>query len=254
MDTTFKERVTDYKFGCNPGYIPVGLKDLTWYVAGDLPRPPVSVAVPTVPAAADGTAWGMDGNNTFGDCGVAAVNHVFMAAAAVTQDAGKEEWPSDQDIVDYYLTYTGGQDTGVVLADFLAYVKKTGFFSHIVQGYAPVAVHDIPTLQFVVDAYTAAYTGIKVTQAMQEAFQGKRPWTLPDLFSPVVGGHCIPLVGYDDSYLYAVTWGAVQPISYAAWHHISDEAWAVIPGELAGGDGRGVDLTALQADLAKLSR
>jgi hypothetical protein len=246
--------VTDFKLGRNPGHIPNGLRDLTWYVAGSLPRPPASVAVPTVPVDADGTVWGMDGNDTYGDCGVAAINHLLMAAASAVGVISGEEWPSDQQVVDYYLTYTGGQDTGVVLADFLAYVKKNPFYGHMVQAYAPVAVHDIPTLQFTVDAYTAAYTGIKVTQAMQEAFGEKRPWTLKDLLSPVVGGHCVPVCGYDDSYLYAVTWGGVQAISYSAWHHMSDEAWAVIPKELAGGDGRGVDLAALQADLAKIDR
>jgi hypothetical protein len=244
----------DFKFGRNPGHIPVGLKDLTWYVAGALPQPPPSVSVPTVPVDADGTLWGMDGNDRYGDCGVAGVNHMFMAAAAVTGVISGEEWPSDQQVVDYYLTYTGGQDTGVVLADFLGYVRKNPFYGHMISGYAPVGVHDIPTLQFTVDAYTAAYAGIKVTKAMQEAFQDERPWTLSDLLSPVMGGHCVSVVGYDDSHLYCVSWGGVQAISYAAWHYISDEAWAVIPKELTGGDGRGVDLAALQGDLAKLDR
>lgn len=236
----------DFKFGRNPGHIPDGLRDLTYYIAGSFPQPPPSVPPPDV------SVWGMNGNDTYGDCGVAGINHVFMAAAQVTGVTGKEQWPSDQQVVDFYLQYTGGQDTGVVLADFLAYVRKNPFYGHAVQGFAPVGVHDIPALQFTVDAYTAAYTGIKVTKAMQDAFADGRPWTLPDLWSPVMGGHCVPIVGYDDSHLYAVTWGQVQRISYAAWHFISDEAWAVIPGEFQKDDGRGIDLSVLQADLARI--
>ncbi len=242
--------MANYKFGRNPGHIPNGLKDLTWYIAGALPRPPAEVAVPAVPVNVDGTAWGMDGNDTYGDCGVAGVNHTFMAAAAVTDDT--EQWPADDQIVSYYLAYTGGQDSGVVLADFLAYVKAHEFFGHSIQGYAPVGVHDVPTLQFAIDAYTAAYTGINVTSGMMAATKAGKPWTLGDMFSPVEGGHCVPLVGYDDSHLYCVTWGQVQAVSYPAWHFMSDEAWAVIPGEFKAGDGRGIDLAALQADLSKI--
>jgi hypothetical protein len=240
------------KYGRNPGHIPNGLRDLTWYAAGSLPQPPAEVAVPTVPVSVDGTAWGMDGNDTYGDCGVAGINHGFMAAASAVSDFTDETWPSNNQIVSYYLDYTGGEDNGVVLASFLAYVKTNQFFGHSIQAYAPVGVHDIPTLQYVVDAYTSAYTGIKVTAAMQEASRKGNPWSLEDLSSPVAGGHCVPICGYDDRFLYCITWGQVQAISYAAWHFISDEAWAVIPGEFKATDGRGVDLTALQADLSKI--
>lgn len=242
-----------YKYGRNPGHIPVGLHTLDYYIAGGLPQPPAQVTVPAVSPAPDGTPWGMDGNDSKGDCGVAGINHGFMAAAAAVKVSAREVWPSDQAIIDYYLTYTGGQDNGVVLADFLAYVKKTGFYGHSVNAYAPVAVHDIPTLQFAINAYTFAYTGINVTQAMESKFQSGKPWTLLDIFSPVAGGHCVPLVGYDSDYLYCVTWGKVQPISYSAWHYMSDEAWAVISGEFTSDDGRGVNLAALTADLVKLA-
>jgi hypothetical protein len=242
------------KLGLNPGYVPVGLKDLTWYVAGALPRPPATVKVPAVTAQPDGTPWGMDGNDEYGDCGVAGINHVFMTDASIT--GLTEVFPDAQDIVGYYLAYTSGQDSGVVLADFLAYVKKYHFFSHTISAYAPVGVHDIPTLQFAVWAYGASYTGITVTQAMMDAFSNGKPWTLETLESEVVGGHCIPIVGYDSDYLYAITWGKVQPIAYPAWHYMSTEAWAVISGEFAakGGDSRGVSISALQADLARINK
>jgi hypothetical protein len=244
-----------YKYGRLPGYVPNGLRELPFYKAGSLPRPPAKVAVPAVAPAPDGTPWGMDGNDSKGDCGVAGIDHGFMAAAAAVKVTAREAWPTDQAIIDYYLTYTGGQDTGVVLADFLAYVQKQKFFGHTVQAYAPIGVHDIPALCYAIYAYTYAYTGINVTQAMESAFQQGKPWTLADLFSPVAGGHCVPLVGYDSDYLYCVTWGKIQPISYSAWHFISDEAWAVISGEFQTnqGDGRGIDLAALQADLVKLA-
>ena len=238
-----------YKLGRRPGQIPSGLRDLTYYAAGPLPRPPAKVAVPKV------ANWDMDGNDQFGDCGVAAINHGFMAAAAATRE--RETFPSADDVVSYYFDYTGGDDTGVVLSDFLAYVRQNGFCGHTVGAYAPVSIQDIPTLQFAIDAYDVAYVGISVTQAMMDAAQGSPPWTWTqeDTAGDTIGGHCIILAGYDSSWLYGVTWGNVVRIAYPAWHQMAEEAWAAIDGELvrAHGDGRGISLAALTADLAKVA-
>jgi hypothetical protein len=244
------EGLMSFKLGRKPGVIPAGLRDLTFYAAGALPAAPASVAVPAV------TAWGMDANDHYGNCGVAGINHYFMADAAV---AGiTEASATDPQIVNYYLAYTKGQDDGVVLSDFLSYVRSNGFYGHTISAYAPVGVQDVPTLQFAVNAYGAAYTGITVTQAMMDAVEGGtwQPWTTDMAQGAPIGGHCIPLVGYDDQYLYAVTWGAVQKISYPCWHTIAEEAWAVITGEFitSGGDTRGVDLQALQTDLSKVGQ
>lgn len=234
--------------------MPVGLKMLDYYRAGPLPQAPAAVTVPVPPVQPDGTPWGMDGNDQYGDCGVAGLDHGLMSAGIITGTHGNP-YPTTDQIVQYYLQYTGGQDTGVVLSDFLAYVHQNGFFGHSVAAYAPVGVHDIPTFHFAINAYDFAYTGIRVTAAMQSAYARGDAWDLDDLLSPTVGGHCVPVVGYDSSHLYCITWGRVQAITYAAWHYISDEAWAVISGELVAsdGDGRGINLAALQADLGSLA-
>jgi hypothetical protein len=242
--TTSARRVG--KYGARPALRPAGLRDLTFYTAGPLPKAPASVAAPQL-------AYEMDGNSEYGDCGPAGLSHGFMAAAADTAET--ETFPTADQVVQYYLAYTGGEDTGVVLSDFLAYVKANGFLGHTVSAYAPVAVSDVPALQFAVNAYDYAYTGIAVTRAMEQAFAAGEPWTLDELDSPVAGGHCIPIVGYDSHYLTAITWGQPQLIAYSAWHYIATEAWAVISGEVVkkGADGHGLNLAALQADLARLA-
>lgn len=243
------------KLGALPGYVPNGLCDLTWYVAGALPKAPLKVAPPVPPRNADGTEWGMDGNDQYGDCGVAGVHHGDVAVDVDTKTS-LTSLTSEQ-VVQYYLTYTGGEDNGVVLADFLAYVKKNGFFGHALAAYAPVSISDFATLQFAINAYGYAYTGIAVTDLMMQAFQEGQPWTAADVQNgSVEGGHCIPLVGYDSQNLYAVTWGGIQAIQYSAWHLMSTEAWACIWGEVpaSGLDGHGVNLKALQGDLANLRR
>lgn len=239
------------KLGRLPGHIPNGLRDYTWYVAGALPAPPLEVKPPVPPAQADGTAWSMDGNDQYGDCGVAGMHHGDMAVDLIAK-RGKLQ-VTDQQIVNYYLTYTGGQDDGVVLADFLTYVHNKGFFIRKLDGFAPVSITDYKTLQFVINAYGYAYTGIQVTDQMMNAFQNHQPWTAAEFTNgQVEGGHCIPLVGYDSHYLYCVTWGAIQPIEYSAWHLIAEEAWACIWDEAVAGL-HGFSMAALKADLNKLN-
>lgn len=247
--------MTDFKLGRRPGVIPAGLRDLTFYSAGSLPKAPPVMPVPCVTEQPDGTPWGMLGNDVYGDCGVAGLEHGFMADAAIT--AITETPATSEQATSYYLAYDSNQDNGVVLSAYLGHVRQNGYYGRTVKAYAPVGVHDIPTLQFAVDAYGFAYTGINVTQAMMNAVQsgGSWSWTSQDAAGASIGGHCIPVVGYDDSNLYAVTWGQVIAISYPAWHAMSDEAWAIISGELTakGGDNRGINLAALTADLDKIA-
>lgn len=235
------------KLGRRPALIPAGLRELGYYAAGPLPKAPASVPVPAV------AEWGVLGNDQYGDCGVAGIEHGFMAAAADTGE--RETFPTDQETVQYYLTYTDGEDSGVVLSQFLAYVRRHGYYGHKVSAYAPVGVHDVPVLKFAVNAYDFAYCGIAVTQAMMDAFGAGQPWTSATNAGEVLGGHCVPAVAYDDQFLTVVTWGRTQQIAWPAWHDMSDEAWAVLTGELAAakGDGHGLNLAALQADLGRLS-
>lgn len=247
----------DFKLGRLPGVIPVGLKDLTYYAAGPLPRPPAQVSVPVIPEQSDGTPWGMLGNSQYGDCGPVGAVHGFMAAAADT--AEKESFPTSQQVIDYYLTYTGGQDDGVVLSAFLAYVKQKGFCGQTISAYAPVATQDLPTLLFAINSYDFAYVGISVSQGMMTKAQETAPpwnWTTSDVMSgPVIGGHCIILTAYDSTYLYGVSWGQTVAISYPAWAFMASEAWCLMTGELTakGADGHGINLAALQADLNQLA-
>jgi hypothetical protein len=228
-----------------PAQFPAGLHDLTYYtVAGALPKAPASMPVPAFPN------WNVLGNDQYGDCGPAALQHLMEAAAT---DTGKTEtWPTDQQVIDFYLAYTGGQDDGVVLSQYLAYVRTQGYYGHTVTAFAPVRMHDVATLTSAIYLYDATYTGITVSQAMMDAFGAGQPWTLAMTEGEPLGGHCIPLIAFDPTFLYAVTWGGVQKIEYDAWHAMSEEAWAVLPGELAGGDGHGVNLAALEADLDRL--
>lgn len=220
---------------------PVGLADLINYTGGLL-APPDEYQPPQV---AD---WGMLGNDQYGDCTLAAVVHQRMANQAEDHDPA-EVWPTADQVVTTYLTLTHGKDTGLVEADVLHTWHTVGLWGDRNLGYAPVDHRDLEELQAVCASFGAVYTGIVVPQPAEQQFGAGEAWDLTGTAADrqMLGGHAVPLVGYDTDHAWFVTWGRLQP---ATWRWVGaylEEAWAVISEE----DAR-VDLARLQADLAAL--
>jgi hypothetical protein len=88
--------------------------------------------------------------------------------------------------------------------------------------------------------------------AMRQFNQGRSWSVLPG--GTIEGGHYVPVIGYDRRYLYTVTWGRVQKMTWAFFRKFCDEAWGILSEELlAGGKSPdGLDLAALDQDLKAL--
>ena len=224
---------------------PVGLADLKVYLHNPLPDPPESVAAPQL---AD---WGMLGNSTYGDCTICGAAHLEMATAL--DDHQPVPMFTDTEVESVYFDLTGGQDTGLVEADVLQAWHTTGLFGSAqdprrIAGYAPVDHRNQTELKSVVATFGGAYLGVAVPESAQEQFQAGQPWTVVP-GSPVVGGHCVPAVGYDSTYLYVVTWAKCWAVTWTWVDRYLEEAYAVItPADAV------VNLAALQADLAQLEQ
>ena len=191
-------------------------------------------------------------NDTYGDCTVAGVGHVIVAANADVD--ASDVVPTDDEIKTQYFALTGGQDSGCVEADVLKAWYTTGLFggTNKIAGYVPCD-KTLKEMHCSIAMYGASYVGVQLPESAQEQFGNGQPWTVVP-GSPIEGGHCIIFVGYDQKYLYAVTWGGIVAVSYPWWHAYGDEAWAVIPQAFAekGADAIGIDLKTLQADLHAL--
>jgi hypothetical protein len=164
----------------------------------------------------------------------------------------KDPVPDDNEIANQYFAITGGQDSGAVEADVLQLWHTQGLFSpaNKIAGYAPVNPRDIEAVHQTVALFGAAYIGVALPYNAQDQFQNGEPWTVePD--DQIEGGHAVVIVGYDPHYLYAVTWGAVQKVTYPWFSRYCQETWCVLSQEFseAGHDSLGIDLAALQADL-----
>jgi hypothetical protein len=237
------------KLGKLAPQFPVALKELHSYTVEPLPAAPAAVdhsaKVPTFP---------MDGNDKYGDCTMAAAAHLIQSWNAdvdVTMPV-----PTPTEVVAEYLKLSRGADSGLVESRVLKTWMASGLWGNKITGYAPVNVHNLESLKKAVAYFGGVYVGIQVPDNAMDQFRAGQPWSLVADWQNqgIEGGHAIPILGYDDQWMYCVTWGAVQKMAWDWWSAYGDEAWVVLSKEYeeAGHPINGIDVAALKADLASI--
>ncbi|GAA2023711.1 hypothetical protein GCM10009839_21730 [Catenulispora yoronensis] len=228
---------------------PVALKDMHCYATAPLPKAPDKVdhAGPVT------EGFPMDGNDQYGDCTMAAAAHMIQAWNA--QTGIDLPVPADADVIAQYLKLSRGKDSGLVESRVLQDWMRDGLWETRIVGYAPVNVHSLEGLKQAIAYFGGVYVGIQVPGNAESQFADEQPWALvPDWQSqPIKGGHAVPLLGYDEQFMYCVTWGAVQKMTWDWWSVYGDEAWVILSEEYqkAGKIG-GIDVAMLKADLGNL--
>ena len=217
------------------------LSDLEVYVTGKMPDPPASTPTPAA-------KWGMDDNDTIGDCTIAGADHLIAAwnADISTHDPR----PNDAEISSTYFDLTGGADSGLNEQFVLKTWQTTGLWGNKIKAFAPFDGNNIRTMHQVVAFFRGAYLGIQCPLSAQQQFANGEPWTfVPG--SPIEGGHCIVAVAYGPSSVQCVSWGAVVDVTYSFLSNYLDESWAIVSQEMAehNGDGVGLDLASLLTDI-----
>ena len=250
QEKIWRNNMTDRKVGLLgglPAKRPEGLHMLAFYQNNPLPKAPDKIDVPAV------VNWGMLGNDKYGDCTFAGIAHAEMAAA---QALGLDEKaPIEQEVVQAYLSYTGGRDQGAVEADLLKFWQDNVLFNGKVAAYAPTDIADFDELKSVISSYGVSYIGISVPAPCEQQFAQGQPWALTGTPADnnIMGGHCVVLVGYDEKYFYCITWGKIQAIEPTWLQSYMQEAWAIItPETVAKGAYGDLRLQDLLDDIKKL--
>lgn len=203
-----------------------GIADHSWLMLGNGPDPTCTTHPQGV-----------------GDCGFACRQHVKMSKAACYGET--ETWETSNELVAEYLTYDGGQDQGVVLADVLLAWYQSGR----IVAFAPVDHTNPAAVDSAMQAFKGVVTGVNLTDDAEQLFDAGQPWTVAGGEQPDPDeGHCIAKVKADghslDEY---VTWGALQPATREWSVRCAAEAWVILTEE----DPR-IDLVALRADIDAL--
>ena len=244
-----------HKFGkLPPKRHPKTLRLSKYLDAGTLPPPEIVRGWEIQSGITD---FGMLGNDSVGDCVIAAMLHYLMMAKAI--EGSPVTYTTEQALA-LYSAITGydpndpSTDQGTVWTDALAYWQNTGVYGDKILGWAQVDYTDPVKLNQAIDIFGAALIGTAVTQSMEDQFGKGEPWNAP-FSGEVLGGHGIPLTGFGREGRTLITWGKAQPSDLTMPTAVFDEAYVVItPSWLAKAEETplGIDLEALQADLAAI--
>lgn len=242
-----------YRFGKHPAKHDYRTLRFGDYLGRALAAPPTSYDV--LPRIFDklhqtnpSVLFPMDGNDTYGDCTIAALAHAVTTYRGLV---GKELIPARQVVVKLYLHLTGGVDSGLNELDVLGYWRQHPFSGDEALAYVSVDPKNHPHVQQAIQMFGGVYLGFQVQQDCLQDFDARRPWTPGPLTHD---GHAVFATGYDQSGLTVLTWGNTQQGTWAWWDACVDEAYAILSPEAKASEfAPGFDFAQLEADLAAVA-
>jgi hypothetical protein len=238
-----------YRFGKHPpknDYRTLRFRD---YVTTKLPAPPPSFNVLTrvydnVRVSDPTKLFPMDGNDTLGDCTIAALAHAITTYRGLIS---KKEIMTKQAVVKLYMHLTGGVDSGMNELDVLNYWRQTAVDSDKILAYVKIDPKNHVHIQQAIQLFGGVYLGFQVQQNCVQEFDAHKPWTPGTLTND---GHAVFAVGYDNTGVTVLTWGNTQQGTWAWWDECVDEAYAILPPEASNAAfAPGFNLAQLQSDL-----
>lgn len=210
------------------------------------------------------TDWLMLGNDRAGDCVWAGAAHETMLWLATAGIANPARLFTERTALADYTAVTGydprdaSTDQGTVVLDALNYRRKTGVEDthgqhHKIGAFIALEPGNHTHIREAVYLFDAVGIGIEFPESAMTQFNQGRPWSVVP-GARIDGGHYVPVIGYDTRYLYVVTWGRAQKMTWGFLARYCDEAYAILSPEYltASRSPEGLALGQLQQDLAAL--
>lgn len=257
-----------YRLGRKPAKTDARTLRMARYFNENLPAPPNEAGWQ---AAVPASAWSIDGNDAYGDCVVAAAAHQIEGWTYTTHPQDPIDISSAQ-VVEDYLALTGGQDTGLVILDFLNAWRQRGLVTGLgahptdqIHAYASVSPQNGLEVRQAVELFGGCFVGLDLPDfAVNTPDDLAVPWVVPP--GGAVGpsaapnpnnGHAVVILGYDPNGLYVLTWGQVKVMGWDFLSAYATEAYALLsadwldPSNITPG---GLDMAQLEADLAQITQ
>lgn len=224
-----------------------------------LGAPPATCDYYRAVEAQAGQDWRMFCNDQYGCCVWADTAHALMQRTA---NAGSIVYPSDADVLAAYSAVTGfdprdpSTDRGTSETAACQWLMSTGFAGHKSAGTAMLDPRDLDHVRWCISIFGTCRLGLyPLPQSAMDQYDAGQPWTWV-ANSPSVGGHDVPLVGYDENWFYCVSWGRRIPVASAFITAYCDEAHAELYPDWVRAQGtapNGLDLAQLEVDLRAIS-
>ncbi|HET7880561.1 MAG TPA: hypothetical protein VFL55_06715 [Acetobacteraceae bacterium] len=240
-----------FRFGKHPPKTDYRTLRFRRYATAGLAAPPASYDVLShvydkLKMAPDPSAlFPMDGNDTLGDCTIAALAHAITTYRGLT---GHKDIMPQKDVVKLYMHLTGGVDSGLNELDVLNYWRKHPVTRDKILAFASIDPKNHTHIQQAIQLFGGVYLGFQVQQNCVQDFNAGRPWTPGPLTND---GHAVFAVAYDANGVTVLTWGNIQRATWAWWDECVDEAYAILSPEATTFDG--FDLAQLQQDLSEVA-
>lgn len=182
------------------------------------------------------SAWGMLGNDQYGDCAEAGILHLIQGQAANTFNPLTA---TTAQALALYSAITGfnpddpSTDQGTALTDLLAYVQKNGVemtdatgktVTVEVVGSASLDISSVQQRRYAAYTFGGNYLGINCPQQCEDDTSN---WNFAAGL-PIAGGHCIPQEGEGSQGGKIVSWGMVIPVSNAFIAGYLEEAYVIV--------------------------
>ena len=238
-----------YRFGKHPPKVDYRTLRFRDYVKSDLAAPPATcdtlARVYKKLGVSDPTKlFPMDGNDTLGDCTIAALAHAVTVYRGLL---GKKHIMPKQSVIKFYTQMTGGPDTGLNELDVLNYWRRKAVTGDEILAFVAIDPKNHTHIKQAVQLFGAVYLGFQVQENCQAEFDARKPWTPGRLTND---GHAVVMVAYEKNDLTVLTWGNTQLAKWTWWDECVDEAYAILPPEAEKeGFAPGFDIAALQSDL-----
>jgi hypothetical protein len=242
--------VPNYRFGKHPPKVDYRTLRFKNYLSPTIPPPPASDNVLTrvyqkLKVTDPAKLFPMDGNDTLGDCTIAALAH---AATVYRGLLGKKTIMAKQDVIKLYMHLTGGVDSGLNELDVLNYWRQNKVDGDEIITYAAIDVKNHTHLEQAIHLFGGVYLGFQVQENCIQEFDAHKPWTPGRLTSD---GHAVFAVAYDQKGVTVLTWGSTQQATWAWWDECVDEAYAILSPQATTFEG--FNLAQLKADLAAVA-
>lgn len=208
-------------------------------------------------------AWGILGNDRYGDCVWAGGDHETIMVNAMN---GRIVSFTDANALSDYSAVTGfnandpSTDQGTDVHDAMNYRRKTGLIDtarvrHKIGAFVALEAGTWGQMLEALHAFDFVAIGFQVPDYAMAQFQAGKHWTYHK-GGTIEGGHYVPIIGRPHSWsIEVVTWGTAQLMSRKFYEELCDEAYGVMTLETLSGVGvtpEGLDLAALNAALAAL--
>lgn len=229
--------------------------------AGALPTPPPTTA--NYAAKATNVLSDIMGNDTYGDCGIAAFYHILGVltgnATGTPFHASSAQWLKDYEAIGGYVPGKPATDQGIVLLDGLDYWLKTGAADGTkLLGHVSIDATDKNEVMLAMYLFENLYFGMELPDAWITPFPAGNNFTWTTAGNPdPENGHCVAGVDYDTTGVKIATWGMTGTLTwaavakYAATHANGELHFVISPDQIAKAQTKapnGIDWTALLAD------